>query len=322
MVRNKATFLGGLTFLLLFGIAEVMAQTFTNNATGTKDGYYYEFWMQQDKAKNGSMTLNAGGTFTTQWTNTFNILSRKGKKFDDTKSYKELGTMSVDFECNPYSPSGTSYLCVYGWTRNPLIEYYIVESWNNYNPSSGGQSGGSVTIDGSSYTLAKGTRTNQPSIDGTSTFSQFFSVRQNKRTSGKISISEHFKAWEAKGWQLGKMNEVSFCVEGYDCSGNAAVTKNDLVVDNVHVFDNVMNVKKSNGLVIHRTNDAINISNQSLSNQDYSNMYFVNPMGKIFGLQNVVQNGTSLTLPTSYLPSGTYFLRSGDKSVHQFAVNR
>jgi Glycosyl hydrolases family 11 len=31
--------------------------------------------------------------------------------------------------------NGTAYLSVYGWTTDPLIEYYIVESYGMFNPS-------------------------------------------------------------------------------------------------------------------------------------------------------------------------------------------
>lgn len=65
------------------------------------------------------------------------------------------------------------------------------------------------------------TRVDKPSIQGTKTFQQYFSVRVDKRTEGTITLSDHFKAWEMPGLDMnGKMYKVSLCVEGFNGSGN------------------------------------------------------------------------------------------------------
>lgn len=108
-----------------------------------------------------------------------------------------------------YSAAGSgSYLAVYGWINSPQAEYYIVESYGelklgvtylptgrlltlsssfkgSYNPCSGVTTLGTVSSDGGSYTVCTDTRTNEPSITGTSTFTQYWSVRTTQRTSGK-----------------------------------------------------------------------------------------------------------------------------------------
>lgn len=200
----------------------------SNIVSTTEDGYDYEFWMDKGQGE-GSMTLGEEGSFTCEWNRANNILLRIGKKFDETKTYDELGEIVLEYGCN-YEPAGNSYLCVYGWTTDPLIEFYVVESWGNWRPP-GATAKGSVNIDGGTYEIYETTRTNMPSIHGTQTFQQYWSVRTEKKTEGTVSISEHMKVWEDAGMKLGSMYEVSLCVEGYMSSGKADVYKNSLTVD-------------------------------------------------------------------------------------------
>ncbi|MGE5787324.1 MAG: glycoside hydrolase family 11 protein, partial [Myxococcales bacterium] len=74
------------------------------------------------------------------------------------------------------------------------------------------------------YNIYTYTRVNMPSIKGTSTFPQFFSVRQTARQCGHISITEHFKQWAKVGLNLGKMYECKILVEAGGGSGSIDFT--------------------------------------------------------------------------------------------------
>jgi len=212
--------------LALFAVDAQAAITLTSNATGTIDGYDYEYWKDSG---NGTMTLNGGGTFSCSWNNINNILFRTGKKLGSTKSWQDYNGIRIDYACN-YQPNGNSYLGVYGWTEDPLVEYYIIDSYGTWKPPGNGiPMKGTITVDGRKYEVYSNSRTG-PSIKGNNTtFQQYWSICQSKRTSGTISVTEHFKAWESMGMKMGKMYEVSMVVEGYQSSGTANMTKMDLI---------------------------------------------------------------------------------------------
>lgn len=116
--------------------------------------------------------------------------------------------------------SGTALLSVYGWSTNPLVEYYIVE--DTYNPPSFGTYKGTVYSDGSEYTIYENTRYDAPSIQGTSTFNQYISVRQSPRQSGTVTVANHFEAWANLGLNLGSLSYQILAVEGWGGEGEAA----------------------------------------------------------------------------------------------------
>ena len=226
----------------------------TSQKMGSAGGYDYELW-SQNGAGSATMKLNVsaenGGAFEVEWSGTVNMLARTGKRWgsNSTVTVQNVGNITSEFDVEWSSTDNVKYVSVYGWGYydqqdipsgfSNEIEYYIVQDRGSYNPTSGGKKFGSAVIDGISYDFYTTDRIQQPSLSGTSTFKQYWSIPSNTsqhRTKGTISISKHFSEWAKVGMKMGKLYEVaSMKIESYTgntgtANGYAKVKKNLLKI--------------------------------------------------------------------------------------------
>lgn len=131
-----------------------------------------------------------------------------------------------------YQPGGISYLTVHGWTTNPLIEYFIVESNNGAegHPYSAAQRKGTVTCDGAKYDVLQGARYDIR-VDGVILpIKLFWSVRYPKKypgeaINGTVNTACHFNGWKGFGMELGSDFDYQILsIEGYYSRGSANIT--------------------------------------------------------------------------------------------------
>jgi len=180
------------------------AQTVNGNGTGTNSGYYYSLY-----SSGGSATMTfpeAGqypGNYAITWSNVNDVVGGKGWQ---TGSAQTIGY-------NVGSANGYNNISIYGWTTNPLVEYYICEFGSVVN----GTYKGSVSSDGHSYNTYEHQQVNQPSIQGTATFEQYLdnwggaSIGSN----GNVTTSNHFNHWRTLGMNMGNFNYQILGTEAY-----------------------------------------------------------------------------------------------------------
>ncbi|MDO5576024.1 MAG: glycoside hydrolase family 11 protein, partial [Fibrobacter sp.] len=204
------------------------------------NGYDYEMW--KHPAGEVKMTVyNDEAKFDAEWNNVINFLARVGLKYDETRTHDQIGTITADFEFKETKTPEKAmvYYGIYGWTVDPLVEFYIMENWTNWRPREGDGKHflkDVITVDGSEYDVITRDQKNCPSIKGDgANFLQILNIRKDKRSSGNISISEHFKHWERLGLEFGNLYEVKLKVETYKSDstscGACKLTKGEILVN-------------------------------------------------------------------------------------------
>ena len=143
VVHFRCTAIAALAFVFL-NTMKVGAQndiTFphvinSENSTGPMpNGYDFEMWKQNPGTV--KMTIpNDEAKFDVEWNGIQNFVARVGLKYDETKTHQEIGTFSAEVEFQKGQISGgLAYFGIYGWTVDPLVEYYVMEDWQDWNPS-------------------------------------------------------------------------------------------------------------------------------------------------------------------------------------------
>ncbi|CAK7205814.1 hypothetical protein SEUCBS139899_008593 [Sporothrix eucalyptigena] len=183
----------------------------------TADSFYSSFW--NDGTAKVKYNNGPNGKYSVDWSgNKGNFVAGKG--------WNPGGPRVVDYS-GTFAPNGNAYLSIYGWTTNPLVEYYIVESYGTHKPCSSptddAEQKGNVTVDGSTYEIWTKMRKNKPSIQGTATFPQYWSIRTDLRVGGTVHTDDHFKAFVASGLKMGRHSYMIVATEGQDSNGTSSI---------------------------------------------------------------------------------------------------
>jgi endo-1,4-beta-xylanase len=88
---------------------------------------------------------------------------------------------------------------------------------------------GTVISDGGTYRVYRTRRIEQPSIEGTATFHQYWSVRTSKRvigTGNAITFRNHVAGWRRLGLHLGTLDYQVLATEGFGSKGRSDIDVN------------------------------------------------------------------------------------------------
>lgn len=195
------------------GTAQAATQV-CDNQTGSIDGAFYTMFVSGGTA---CITLNSASSYSTTWSGIGDFVGGVGLN-------PGSASRTVSFNGSMSDSSGTALMSLYGWSTNPLVEYYVEEDYVG-SPNAAGTFEGTVTSDGATYDIWEHQQVNQPSIEGTATFEQYLAIRTSPTTSGTITFPNFVSAWASHGMDLGTLNYQVLATEAFGGgSGSSSVT--------------------------------------------------------------------------------------------------
>ncbi|PVH96187.1 glycoside hydrolase family 11 protein [Periconia macrospinosa] len=176
------------------------------NSSGTNNGFFYQFWTD-GAGGSATYTNKDAGEYSVTWTQISDMTSGKGWKNAAPRNITFTGTVNAQ---------GNFYLAVYTWSQKG--ENYILENYGTYNPCSGGKTVGTLTSDGSAYQIC--------TVDRGNNYIQNWSIRQQKRSSGTVTTSNHYNFYQSHGLTHNPLSDAAYQIvstEGYGGSGSADI---------------------------------------------------------------------------------------------------
>ena len=171
-------------------------------STGNSNGF---FWSLYREGGSASITQGSAGNFAISYSNVTDVVGGKGWNPGSARTIGyNVGALSGSY----------NFVGIYGWTTNPLIEFYVAEKGS----VTGGTFVNSISSDGHSYSFYKFQRVNKPSIIGTATFWQYKDnwggapTAQNR----SVNMANHINNWRSRGGQgFGSYNYMILALEAY-----------------------------------------------------------------------------------------------------------
>lgn len=169
---------------------------------GTNNGY---FWSLYREGGSAGITFGSGGNFAISYSNVNDVVGGKG--------WNPGAARTIGYNVGALSGS-YNFVGIYGWTTNPLIEYYVAEMGS----VTGGTYINSISSDGHTYRFYKQQRVNAPSIIGTATFWQYKDTwgGASTRSNRSVNMANHINNWRSRGGQgFGSYNYQILALEAW-----------------------------------------------------------------------------------------------------------